>query len=181
MISIRHAALDERKKTYEWYCNIAEQDNEKKWTVGQEYTWEEYVEDFEDYYFEKSGRKRGAVMIIEEDGEEIGCMCYSCFHLKPSAAELDIWMRDEKYCEKGRGTKAIELLIEYLKKEQDMKKFLIRPAGRNLRAIRAYEKAEFRHVKDKKAAIDAYLLEEYKEVYGDGDYGFENTAVMVLE
>jgi len=53
--------------------------------------------------------------------------------------------------------------------------------GKNRQAIRAYEKAGFKRVPDKDAAIQAYLRSDYLEAYGPGDYGFDQTAVLTCE
>ena len=56
---------------------------------------------------------------------------------------------------------------------------MIRPSEKNTRAIRAYEKAGFKRVHDMKGTDEAYLLPEFYDVYGD--YGLQNTAVLVVE
>ncbi|HOP75179.1 MAG TPA: GNAT family protein [Bacillota bacterium] len=94
---------------------------------------------------------------------------------------MDIWLSRLEYCGKGYGTAALKKLVEYLRSELGIEKFLIRPSEKNIRAIRAYHKVGFIRVKDKKATLRAYLLPEFLDDYGDGDYGFEHTAVLVLE
>jgi len=69
------------------------------------------------------------------------------------AAELDIWLNRLAYCGKGYGTSIYA----------------------------PNQKVGFQRVRDKKASLQAYLLPEYMEVYGNGDYGLEDTAVLVLE
>jgi len=181
MIKIRHAAVSEKKKIFDWYTFIISQNESKIWSVGQEYTWDEFNADFQDFYFEKSAQHKGSVMIIENGGEEIGCMCYDNNFLKPHCTELDIWMKNEECCGKGLGVSALKELITYLKTEKGIKKFLIRPSIKNIRAIKAYKKAGFTMVSDKKKTIEAYLKRPYLDKYGDGDYGFDDTAVLILE
>ena len=103
--------------------------------------WDEFNEEFEDFYYQESGRDKGSIMIIEEDGEEIGCMCYASFHLNPGKSELDIWLKSQECCGKGNGTNALILLSEYLSSNYDVKDFIIRPSIKNKRAIRSYEKS----------------------------------------
>jgi len=143
--------------------------------------WNRFQKDFEDFYFLETGRNRASVMIIENGGEEIGCLCYACFHLKPGRAELDIWLKSRIYCGKGFGTAALIQLINYLSNARDIGKFIIRPSEKNLRAIAAYEKSGFIRAADKKKAVSEYLLEEYINLYGNGDYGFKGTAVLIKE
>jgi diamine N-acetyltransferase len=120
-------------------------------------------------------------MIITLDKKEIGCLCYANFHLQPHRAELDIWLNAQKYCGHGYGTDALEKMMEYLKSNMNINKFLIRPSKKNLPAIKSYKKAGFLKVNAKKAVISEYLLPKYLEEYSEGDYGFENTTVLILE
>jgi diamine N-acetyltransferase len=64
------------------------------------------MEDFEDFYYQEENRDKGLVMVIQLNDEEIGCLCYACFHLKPQKAELDIWLKGKEYCGMGYGTNA---------------------------------------------------------------------------
>lgn len=67
-------------------------------------------------------------------------MCYACFHLKPQKAEIDIWLKERKYCGKGYGTEALKLLCDYLKSNYSIKEFIIRPSVKNKHAIRDMKK-----------------------------------------
>jgi len=143
--------------------------------------WEGFKRDFEDFYYQEAGRSKGSIMIIEENGEEIGCLCYACFHLNPGRAELDIWLKGQRYCGKGNGTKALIMLTEYLNSSYSIKKFIIRPSVKNERAIRAYEKAGFKKVSanKKEKTINEFVRSEYLAEYGPGDYGFAGTEVLI--
>lgn len=132
MISIRHATLEEKYKTYEWLCLS---DTTRLHMGAPDYPespvpdWEQFQRDFEDFCYQPEHRERGGVMIISNDHTDIGCLCYACFHLVPNAAELDIWLNQLKHCGKGYGTVALGKLVEYLRTELGIKKFLIRPSG----------------------------------------------------
>lgn len=184
MIDLRYARLDEKKVCYEWLC---ESDTTRCHMGPPDYpeipipTWEEFQDDFEDFYFKEEGRALGAVLMIQSDSEIIGCICYASFHLRPGSAELDIWFKSLDVCGKGQGPQAIRLLMERLSHERGIRRFLIRPSEKNIRAIRAYEKAGFTRARDKQVAVESFLLEEFSERYGAGDYGWENTAVLVCE
>ncbi len=184
MIRFRHASISEKYKSYEWLCLS---DTAQMHMGNPDYPnspipdWSEFKEDFEDFYYLEETRKKGSVMIINNDMEEIGCLCYACFHLKPQAAELDIWLKSKEYCGKGYGTNALINLCEYLEAVYNIKNFIIRPSVRNTRAIRAYEKAGFKKVEkdERQKTINDYLIPEYISEYGDGDYGFEDTEVLI--
>ena len=183
-ISIRHAVLDEKYKTFEWLClsdTTAMHMGPPDFPDIPVPDWQQFRNDFEDFYYEKDKRTQGAVMIITKGNEEIGCLCYACFHLKPQCTELDIWMKSKAYCGKGYGSFALKMLVDYLHTNFSVANFIIRPAEKNHRAIRAYEKIGFKSVADKNTTIKKYLLADFVEQYGDGDYGLEQTAVLTLE
>jgi diamine N-acetyltransferase len=183
MIKIRHATLAEKQKTYEWLClsntanmHMGEPDYPESPIPDQK----QFNEDFEDFYYMENGNL-GSVMIMENDKEEIGCLCYACFHLKNNYAELDIWMKDLKYCGKGFGPEALKQLIKYLKVNLGIERMIIRPSEKNINAIKAYEKIGFKRTIDKLKTIEDYLRPEYIEKLGPGDYGFNQTAVLTLD
>lgn len=71
-------------------------------------------------------------------------------------------MSCERNCGKGYGPDALQTLCEYLFQMCSIIEFVVRPSARNSRAIRAYRKAGFQHVK---------LSSEQQEAeYGPGDY-----------
>lgn len=184
MISLKHATLEDKRKSYEWLClsdAVSSHMGAPDYPENPILTWDEFEEAFEDFYYIEEQKESGAIMIIKDGDEEIGCLCYACFHLQPERAELDIWLKSESVCGKGYGYKALKELIEYLRSTLNIKKFIIRPSEKNIRAVRSYEKAGFTRVTDKAATIKEYLKEEYLDEHGSGDYGYENTAVLTIE
>lgn len=184
MINIRHARLDEKYKIYQWLSlsdTTIMHMGKPNFPESPVPNWDQFQEDFEDFYFQEDGIERGSVMIITLDQKEIGCLCYALFHMQKGRAELDIWLKAQKYCGHGYGTVALEKMMEYLRNRLNVNKFLIRPSNKNIPAIKSYQKAGFSKTNNKKTVIDEYLLPEYLEEYADGDYGFENTAVMIRE
>ncbi|WP_070000987.1 GNAT family N-acetyltransferase [Cellulosilyticum sp. I15G10I2] len=184
MIKIRHADITEKYKTYEWLClsDTAQMHmGEPDYPNNPIPSWEEFKEGFENFYYQEETRGKGSVMIIQDDGKDIGCLCYACFHLKPQKAELDIWLKGKEYCGNGNGTKALKALCDYLESSYNIKDYIIRPSIKNYRAVRAYEKVGFKKVQEneKEKTINEFLLPEFLNEYGDGDYGFEDTAVLI--
>lgn len=183
MIAIRPAGLAEKHKTYAWLClsdTTPLHMGEPDFPESPVPDWEQFQADFEDFYYLPEGKNRGAVMIVSDGAEEIGCLCYACFHLRPRRAELDIWLKDRAHCGRGLGTMALVEMVKYLRTVLGIEHCFIRPSEKNLRAIRAYEKAGFARVPDKRAAVEEFLLSEYLEQYGEGDYGEAGTAVLTL-
>jgi RimJ/RimL family protein N-acetyltransferase len=106
----------------------------------------------------------------------VGFISYSAFHLKQHKAELDIWMNSEANCGKGYGSDAIITLGEYLRKTLGIQELIMRPSIKNVRANKSYEKAGF---KKSNKRPDEYLLEQYVATFGDGDYGADESTLLV--
>jgi RimJ/RimL family protein N-acetyltransferase len=184
MISIRHAELHEKKKTYTWLClsdTTSMHMGEPDFPESPIPDWNEFQTDFEDFYFLKSGRKKGSVMIIKNGQEEIGCVCYTCFHLKPYCAELDIWFRERKYCGNGLGPQTLKILLDYCTNQFLIHRFIIRPSEKNHFAIKSYQKVGFQLVENKNQAVIDFILPTYYNKYGQGDYGINETAILIKE
>lgn len=183
-VTLRHASIGEKRKTFEWLSladTTAAHTGPPLFPEIPVLTWDEFRADFEDFYYEERGREKGSVMIVEADGQEAGCLCYSRFHLQDRSAELDIWLSQEAHCGKGIGTEALKQAIRYLRETSGVKRFIIRPSLQNARAVRAYEKAGFRHADDIERTLREYLADEYYPLYCSGDYGPSGTATMTLE
>jgi len=118
----------------------------------------------------------GRGFLICHNGEPVGFISYTCFHLKEGLAELDIWMNCEANCGKGFGTDAIITLSEHLNKALGIHGLIMRPSIKNARANKSYEKAGLRQ---SELSPSEYLLPDYVSVYGDGDYGAEESALLV--
>lgn len=180
-VNLVPASLDDKKSVYEW-CFHSE--TTKSHSGPPDYsgvpiiTADEFFDDYhyQECYFTGSSPGHGSGFIIMHDGEAVGFISYSCFHLKKCIAELDIWLNSEANCGKGFGTAAVVALGEYLKNTLNIGTLIMRPSIKNERANKSYEKAGFT-VSNKRP--EEYLLKEYLPVYGDGDYGEDETVLLV--
>lgn len=184
-IELIPATLDDRQKIYEW-CFQSE--TTKYHSGPPDYpnnpipTYEEfYTSDdggYMEYYFTGVKPKDGRGFLIINENAAVGFVSYCAFHLKPAIAELDIWMNAKANCGNGFGVDALISLGDYLNKEMDIRELIIAPSIKNIRAVRAYEKAGFKKT-DK--AMSEFLLDEYVTLFGDGDYGADETAILVKQ
>ena len=136
----------------------------------------EFYDDYVDCFFNGTELNNGRGFIIMHDKEPVGFISYCSFHLKTNKSELDIRMNCEANCGKGFGTDAIISLADHLGSTMGIRKIIMRPSLKNARAIRYYKKAGLEEVA--KAPGD-YLLDEYISLYGEGDYGADETALLV--
>ena len=125
-------------------------------------SWEEFRADYTVDYFDGTQAHIGRSLIIEVNGLAVGHISYSSEHLPDGCMELDIWMESLAQCGKGFGSEAIEALIAYLHDSFGVKRFIMRPSQRNVRAIKAYIKAGF--------ANSPLSDKEQEVVYGAGEY-----------
>ena len=181
VVDLVPARLDDRQKIYDW-CFHSE--TTKSHAGPPDYpdvpipSFEEFYEDYAEYFFTGSAPGDGRGFMIWHGKEPVGFISYCSFHLKPHKAELDIWMNLEGNCGKGFGTDAIRSLAAYLAKTMGVREIIMRPSLKNTRAICAYKKAG---LQESAAAPGEYLLEEYLSVYGAGDYGEGETALLMQQ
>lgn len=177
------AGLGDRQKVYEW-CFHSE--TTKCHSGPPDYpdipipTYEEFCASdssgYEAYYFTGEKPEDGRGFLVLNGEAPVGFVSYSAFHLKPGIAELDIWMNSEANCGKGFGVDALVALGDYLNRTMGACELIIAPSIRNKRAVKAYEKAGF--VKTGKA-MRTFLSDAYVSLYGGGDYGEDETVILV--
>lgn len=141
-------------------------------------SWEEFLEEGASYY---TGRpnKDGSYLLIEFDKQIIGSISYDCGYEKIPYAELDIWLCQKKFLGRGLGTEAIQTLVQFLNTTYQIRDFIIRPWIKNVNAIKAYKKLGFHESSHSK--IEDYYSEENMDLYGQGDYGREETLDLFLK
>jgi diamine N-acetyltransferase len=143
LVTLRPASLDDRQCVYDWMARS----DATRWMMGPPLfceapipTWDEFCADYVDLFFDGSRSEIGRSFIIAVEGEDIGHI--SCDRTQ-GFTELDIWLKSENVFGRGYGSDALTALMDYLQGAFGVSEFIIRPSRRNLRAIRAYEKAGF--------------------------------------
>lgn len=140
-------------------------------------TWEEFKEGELDTFFLGAASSEGSYLLIRDSDEVIGSVSYAINDSKIKHAELDIWISNKKYIGLGLGTEAINLVMNYVINNYEIRTFIIRPWSKNINAIKAYKKCGFREIEDFKP--EDYYNEHEIEDYGDGDYGKEETINLI--
>ena len=102
--------------------------------------------DFQEFYAEEleyPTPRRFKLAVEDLTGKHIGnCMYYDMNKLKDQV-ELGIMIGDKAYWSKSYGTDAVMTLLEYLFREQEMKRVYLHTLGWNKRARRCFEKCGF--------------------------------------
>jgi diamine N-acetyltransferase len=106
-------------------------------------SYEEFLDDYAPHFFDGSKPRSGQSFIIYVNGTRCGQINFDTDPRLPDIAELDIWLVAKKFTGKGIGSDAIETLSRYLLNELNFEALIIAPSRRNIRAIKAYQKAGF--------------------------------------
>jgi len=146
ILSLRPASLQDKSKIFNWLTNsnlTSEMLGPPKFPDNPVPTWDEFESDYLDYYFDGSQPNNGQCFVIEHNGQEIGQINYNQIDLQTKSTEIDIWLADYQFTNKGFGTEAIKMLCSYLSKSFGCEFFLIAPSRRNENAVKSYKKAGF--------------------------------------
>ncbi len=145
-VVLRPATLDDRQPIFDWLTNS----DLTKFMMGPPVypdspipTWQEFLNDYKEYFFDSSRPQMGRCFVIEVNSEPVGQINHDKISIADHSTELDIWLKSSKYINKGYGTDAIVALCNFLIDKFECKKFIIAPSRRNVAAIRTYEKAGF--------------------------------------
>ncbi|RYU94536.1 GNAT family N-acetyltransferase [Emticicia agri] len=149
LVKLRPATLQDRRQIFEWLT----QSDLTPSMLGPPHfpenpapTWEEFINDYYDYFFDGSQPESGRCFIIQSGNTPIGQVNYNDIEEDKSGVrytELDIWLAGREYTNKGYGTDALKTLCNFLHKDLGCKKFIIAPARQNIGAVKAYQKAGF--------------------------------------
>ncbi len=134
-------------------------------------SWEQFRLEYPMHFFDGSRAESGRSYIIEVHQEAAGHINYDGMDDSGRYAELDIWMRSQRYCGHGYGTDAIRTLVSFLESEYHVGQFILRPSQRNPRAIGAYEAAGFRR--------QDMSSDEQSLRYGPGEY-FDSVLLLKI-
>lgn len=172
VVALRPTRDSERREIFEW---LAESDATSAMLGPPLFpelpapTWDEFNADYTPNFFDSSTPEVEASFVIEVAGERVGQVNYEVLQTPEAVAELDIWLRSLADTGHGYGPDALVALMTHLSSTLGIRRFLIRPSARNLRAIRAYEKAGF---------VQTPMSQEQQALlYGAGDY--TDTVVML--
>lgn len=174
-ITLEFAKMEHKKCIYQMLVSQEVKDfmfDEKH----PEPSWEEFDEE-PNTLFTGKPHEDGSYLLIKVDGETIGSISYAFCNGKIKAAEMDIWISSKMNLGKGYGTESLRLLTDFIHKHYNTKVFIIRPWKKNVNAIKSYLRAGF-NVIENFAPLDFYSP-DLVEVYGQGDYGIEETENLI--
>lgn len=146
IVILRPATLDDRQPIFDWLTNS---DLTKLMMGPPTYadslipSWQEFLNDYMEYFFNGSRPLLGRCYIIEVNSEPVGQINHDKISMTNHSTELDIWLKSSKYINNGYGTDAIVTLCNFLANRFECKKFILAPSKCNIAAIRTSQKAGF--------------------------------------
>lgn len=173
-VLLQEAEERDRRRIYEW---LAHSDLTPSMMGPPSYpdhpipSWEEFCEDYQSHYFDRSDPTKGRCFMILVENDKIGVVCYNTIDSSNGRTEVDIWLRAENDCGKGHGSDALLTLGHYLHIYFGIAQLVVSPSARNRRAIIAYKKAGFIQVP--RESYGLYLKAEEME--------YKDNVVLVKE
>ncbi len=146
VVRLRPAVIRDRKKIFQW---LTQSDVTPSMMGPPKYpdhplpTWEQFKQDYSESFFSVDEGSTGKNYIILARKTQVGTIGYDNLETQAESADLDIWMRAEKFCRLGYGFDAIKILMSHLHLTYGIKTFRVDPSHRNLRAITFYRKSGF--------------------------------------
>jgi RimJ/RimL family protein N-acetyltransferase len=96
------------------------------------------------HYFDGTRPFDGRLFMIRAGDAEVGCIAHHEVNLSRDVVELDLWLAEQRFCGRGYGSEAIDLLCAWLQDSLGVNRFMLRTSRRNVRALRAMRRAGFR-------------------------------------
>ena len=161
-ITLRPATLEDREVIYQW---LADSDITHLMLGPPDFpdspvpTWEEFVNDYAEHYFNDKEPLKGRCFIIEHERTPVGQVSYNEIFKDERTTELDIWLAGSHVTGKGYGSDALAALCDYLHRAFECARFIIAPSAKNVQAILAYRKAGFNPTED----IPSWFVADYEE------------------
>jgi RimJ/RimL family protein N-acetyltransferase len=148
LITLKPSTLQDRRQIFEWLTQsdlTSSMLGTPNFPENPAPSWEEFIDDYYEYFFDGSQPESGCCFIIMLDNIAIGQINYNEIYEDAGIlyTELDIWLAGKKYTNKGHETDALKTLCDFLHKGLNCKKFIIGPARRNIGAVKSYQKAGF--------------------------------------
>jgi diamine N-acetyltransferase len=146
-VRLRLAQLQDRERAYAWF---AHSDLTPSFAGPPLYpdhplpSFESFCESYLPFFFDGTRPFDGRALMIEAGGAAVGFLSHGPICLRHEVVELDLWLAARALCGKGYGSEALALACDWMQSAYGIDRFIVRPARRNVRALRALRRAGFR-------------------------------------
>lgn len=139
-ICLRPMKSDEFRLFYKW---ATKSDATPFWFGDQPPSYVVFKHDWPSYFFDGSKPELGRCFIISAGNQAIGQINYNEIDRNNHSTQLDILIANHKNMNKGYGTEAIDLLVDFLFNEMHVHLCWVDILSDNFRAHKAFQKAQF--------------------------------------
>jgi RimJ/RimL family protein N-acetyltransferase len=146
-VTLKRARIADRARIYEWLIGS---DLTAHMMGGAMFpdrpipSMDEFVANYPDLHFDGTRPYAGRMLVINVNGEDIGCVSHGAIDLRNDVVELDIWLAERRLAGHGFGSEALVVLCDWLQASYGVNRFLVRPSRRSVKALRAVRRAGFR-------------------------------------
>lgn len=140
MISFK--LFDNKEETYQEIFEWCQNKTVYEWFEQRKLSYEE----IKDKYYKKWSDPNQEVLIIQNDGKDIGLVQIYPFAEDENTYEFDLFIGEEEYQSIGLGTEIVNTITNKIFEMNNIDTIIIRPFKRNLRAIGCYTKCGYKKI-----------------------------------
>ncbi len=159
-VTLKRARTTDRVRIYEWLIGSDLTANMMGGVMFPDrpiLSMDDFTAHYPDTHFDGSRPYAGRMLIINVNGDDIGCVSHGAIDLKNDVVELDIWLAERRLAGHGFGSEALVVLCDWLQANYGVNRFLVRPSRRNVKALRAMRRAGFRETDLPAQEVEAKL------------------------
>lgn len=129
---------DEYKKLHKWCQNKFVYE----WFEQRILSYDEIV----NKYKNKLTEKKQELLIIKCNDKDIGLV--QIYRYDDITYEYDLFIGEEEYLDKGIGSIIVDKVNDIIHNKYKVNNIILRPFKRNIRAIKCYEKCDFKYISE---------------------------------
>jgi aminoglycoside 6'-N-acetyltransferase len=146
-MNITFRSFKDEKEEYEQIYKWCQNKFVYEWFEQRKLSLEEITNKY------KNKLNKQELLIIEYDNKDIGLVQIYKFEydipiILDNVYEFDLFIGEKEYLDKGIGTKIVELITKLIYSKYDAKYIILRPFKRNKRAIKCYEKNNYKIINE---------------------------------
>ena len=138
MYNITFRKLNDNEDEYKMIHKWCQNKNVYQWFEQRKLSYDEIV----NKYKNKLNEKKQDLSIIKCNGKDIGLV--QIYKYNDDIYEYDLFIGEEDYLDKGIGSIIVNKLNNIIYTKYNSKFIILRPFKRNIRAIKCYQKNDFK-------------------------------------
>ncbi len=175
-VLLREKRLEDGPDDYRWRMDpeLTRFDAARPLTM----TYEEYLALYREELLYPSPY-RWSLAIEDNEGQHIGNIMYYNIDTLRQEAELGITIGDERFCGRGYGTEAVQLLVDHLLRQMGFRRVHLKTLAWNRRAQACFEKVGFSRYGRTHRGDDGFILMELRREWQEPSTNGDQQAASV--